>query len=66
MADVRSPIPVCGLSWELLCVLLRMRVMCSEIAGNVIKCNKAVLGVDNPRALGLFCPMQTAVYIWYK
>ena len=34
MADVRSPIPVCGLLWELLCVLLRMRVMCSEIAGN--------------------------------
>ena len=36
MADVISPIPVCGLSWELLCVLLRMRVMCSEIAGNVL------------------------------
>ena len=35
-ADVRSSIPVCGLSCELLCVLLRMRVMCSEIAGNAI------------------------------
>ena len=35
MADVRSPILVCGLSWELLCVLLRMRLICSEIAGNV-------------------------------
>ena len=34
MADVRSPIPMRGLSWELLCVLRRMRVMCSEIAGN--------------------------------
>ena len=35
MADVRSPILVCELSWELLCVLLRMRLICSEIAGNV-------------------------------
>ena len=35
MADVRSPIPMRGLSWELMCVLLRMHVMCSEIAGNV-------------------------------
>ena len=34
MADVRSPIPMHGLSWEIMCVLLRMRVMCSEIAGN--------------------------------
>ena len=34
MADVRSPIPMHGLSWELMCVLLRTRVMCSEIAGN--------------------------------
>ena len=34
MADVRSPIPMHGLSRELMCVLLRMRVMCSEIAGN--------------------------------
>ena len=34
MEDVRSPIPMRGLSWELMCVLLRMRVMCSEIAGN--------------------------------
>ena len=36
MADVRSPIPVRGLSWELLCALLGMRVMCSEIAGNAL------------------------------
>ena len=36
MADVRSPIPMHGLSRELMCVLLRMRVMCSEIAGNVV------------------------------
>ena len=38
MADVRSPIPVCGLSWELMCALLRMRVMSSEIAGTAEKC----------------------------
>ena len=36
MADVRSPIPMHGISRELMCVLLRMRVMCSEIAGNGI------------------------------
>ena len=35
MADVRSPIPMHGLSRELMCVLLRMRVMCSEIAGTL-------------------------------
>ena len=36
-----------GLSWELMCVLLRTRVMCSEIAGNAIS-NLIMTGPDVP------------------
>ena len=36
-ADVRSPIPVCGLSWEANCCTVRVRGLCSGIAGKVLQ-----------------------------